>query len=77
MATINVDDKTRLALESFAARIGLTLEDYLKRLAEHGGASVAPELSAVEFDSLVDELTIEAPPLPVDFSRADIYCDHD
>jgi hypothetical protein len=30
-----------------------------------------------EFDRIVDAYSISAPPLPDDFSRADIYSDHD
>jgi hypothetical protein len=42
MSTITVDDETRLALEALARACGLTLADYLKRVA-HGGA---PEVNA-------------------------------
>jgi hypothetical protein len=39
----------------------------------------APALSDVEFECLLDELASgpERPHLPADFSRADIYADHD
>ena len=42
MSTITVDDEIRLALESLARACGLTLADYLKRLAQQG----APEPNA-------------------------------
>ncbi len=35
--------------------------------------SISPE----EFERLLDELAMDVPPLPQDFSRADIYLDHD
>jgi hypothetical protein len=34
-------------------------------------------LSATELDRQLDELSLDVPPLPADFSRADIYLDHD
>ena len=34
-------------------------------------------MSAEEFERQFDELAIDVPPLPADFSRADIYLDHD
>lgn len=37
-----------------------------------------PEMSPEEFERLLDELALDnVPPLPADFSRADIYLDHD
>jgi hypothetical protein len=36
------------------------------------------QMSLEDFDRLLDELAIDdVPPLPPDFSRADIYLDHD
>jgi hypothetical protein len=34
-------------------------------------------LSAADIDRQLDELSIDVQPLPDDFSRADIYLDHD
>jgi predicted DNA-binding antitoxin AbrB/MazE fold protein len=34
-------------------------------------------LSLEEFDRSLDQLSLDVPPLPADFSRADIYMDHD
>jgi hypothetical protein len=34
-------------------------------------------LSATELERQLDELSFDAPPLPADFSREDIYLDHD
>lgn len=42
MSTITIDDETRLALEAMARACGLTLGDYLKRLARRS----APGLDA-------------------------------
>ena len=44
------------------------------------GRTVADEskhFSLDEFDRMLDELALDVPPLPADFSRADIYLDHD
>ncbi len=40
---------------------------------------MSPLLSDEEFNQLLDELSEgpPLPPLPADFSRADIYADHD
>ena len=44
-----------------------------------GKLPTAPQdrLSDEEFERLLDELALDVPPLPPDFSRADIYLDHD
>jgi len=34
-------------------------------------------MSLEEFERQLDELSLDVPPLPPDFSRADIYLDHD
>jgi len=38
---------------------------------------VANSLSLEEFERRFDELALDVPPLPADFSRADVYLDHD
>ena len=72
-------------LEAKAARNGTTVEAYLAALAERDAQdsiTVMPALTEMpldEFDRLLDELS-DGPPLPRlpnDFSRADIYADHD
>lgn len=37
----------------------------------------SPRITVEEFNALVEKYSISAPPLPEDFSRADIYSDHD
>ena len=37
----------------------------------------ADSLSDEEFERMLDEMALDVPPLPPDFSRADIYLDHD
>jgi hypothetical protein len=72
--------ETVTALQAQARLRGQTLEAYLQHLAALkaiGGANDA--VLDAEFDQLLDELHKgpEAPPLPADFSRADIYTEHD
>jgi hypothetical protein len=42
--------------------------------AQQAAADVS---SSADFDRQLDLLLFDGPSLPVDFSRADIYCDHD
>jgi hypothetical protein len=37
----------------------------------------SPKLTPEEFDAIIDKNSIAAPSLPPDFSRDDIYSDHD
>jgi predicted DNA-binding antitoxin AbrB/MazE fold protein len=37
----------------------------------------APKITVEEFDEILKRNTISAPSLPIDFSREDIYSDHD
>jgi hypothetical protein len=74
-------------LREKARRSGQTLEAYLERLVEReaeADVDATPEdqaehLSAAEFERLLDELSTGArlAHLPDDFTRADIYSDHD
>jgi hypothetical protein len=73
---------TEDALRAKAAQAGLTVEAYLRQLAERDAAEApgsADELSAAEFERLLDDLAGRSPlpPLPADFCRADIYQTHD
>jgi hypothetical protein len=83
--TVTLSADVARLVEEKAARSGRTLADYLVLLAEreaHGANGIPtlpPPLSAEEFDRLLDELATGAPlpQLRADFSRADIYADHD
>jgi hypothetical protein len=37
----------------------------------------SPRNTPEEFDAIIEKYSISVPPLPEDFSRADIYSDHD
>jgi uncharacterized protein (DUF1778 family) len=82
--TLRLNSETERKLREVAAHLGQTLEAYLEQLAEqNAGIAPAPsptqELSDEEFERLLDQLSEgpTLPPLPADFSRADIYADHD
>jgi len=77
MVNVQLHDSVAAALAAQASLQGLSLEDYLSRLANGGDAAATPPLSAEEVDLQFDELSLDVPPLPPDFSRADIYLDHD
>jgi hypothetical protein len=60
---------------------GLSLDTYLNTLLGllNEGTALA-EMSEAEFDAFVEDFSRGSehlPPLPPDFSRADIYTDHD
>lgn len=75
MVTIQLDDETAAALRLQAARAGTDLEEYLRLLAGRGGAASNPDWNALERE--LEVLSGPGPGLPADFSRADIYADHD
>jgi hypothetical protein len=78
MASISIDEQTRNALAGHAERLGLSVEEYLRRLSSQlGTLGNEPELSGSQIECLLDELAIDVTPLPDDFSRADVYLGHD
>jgi hypothetical protein len=78
---IEVAPDTAQMLQANASARKISLDDYLRKLAETDSLTAsAPNLSLEEFDRDMDELAagLEGlPVLPQDFSRADIYADHD
>ena len=75
---VHLDPATADAINSLAAPCGMTIEEYLKR---QFGKSRKPKFKTVEeIDAWLNELSEglpELPILPLDFSRDDIYADHD
>ena len=77
MPSIQIDEQTAKALESIAASFGMSIEQYLKAEAAKLPTAEPAQLSDAEFESQLEDLTHHGPSLPPDFSRADIYADHD
>lgn len=87
--TLELPEETRRRLEEKAARKGQPLERFIRGVleaeADRSGAPAADatpvsEIPFEEFERRLDALTEgmpAMPPLPNDFSRADIYDDHD
>ena len=76
MVNIQLQDSVAAALSAHANEQGLSLEAFLAQIA----ATTAHPKQPINFDEWereLDELSFDAPPLPADFSRADIYLDHD
>ncbi len=83
MSTVleQITPETAALLATQAQAQGLDVDTYLQRLlgVPQSSQSLAT-LSDQEFEALMKELaqgTASRPPLPADFSRADIYADHD
>ncbi|MGE0883238.1 MAG: hypothetical protein AB7P14_06830 [Blastocatellales bacterium] len=77
---IEVAQDTARMLQANAAARRVSLDDYLRSLAEADSLAGLQSPSLEEFDRDMDELAagLEGlPVLPEDFSRADIYDDHD
>ena len=77
MAALELDLHTAEQLNALAAASGMTVEAYLKLLlpASTNGAPV--RMSLGELDSLLSENSFDGSTLPANFSRADIYDEHD
>jgi hypothetical protein len=85
---LHLSPETEQKLRDDASENGQSLEGYLEQLVEqyaknrNGTAQAqAPQsaLSDEEFERLLDQLSEGAtlPHLPADFSRSDLYADHD
>jgi hypothetical protein len=81
---IEIDDRVALSLQKLqrqADDLAMPLHEYLDLLAEIASLEPnMPGMSEEEFDAVLAEID-QLPPapgsLPDDFSRADIYIDHD
>jgi hypothetical protein len=76
MVSIQLQDSVAAALSAQAKQQGLSLDAYLAHIAGKKSAP-PPQAQFDDWERELDELSFEAPPLPADFSRADIYLDHD
>jgi len=76
---IELDDQTGERLRIQAEQRGISVEAYVRQLAEAAALPPAERLTSEEFERLLDEVSegLNLQSLPADFSRADIYLDHD
>jgi hypothetical protein len=72
-----LEEHTVDELRAAAAASGMTVDAYVKLLLAGPAAVVVPRLSWNEVESLLDQHAFDGPTLPPDFSRADIYGEHD
>ncbi|MGD9720030.1 MAG: hypothetical protein AB7O59_02305 [Pirellulales bacterium] len=77
MASIQIDEEIAARLAAIAAEHGMTVEEYLRLVVERENGSPRAKIYPRDFDAELDELVFDGPSLPRDFSRADIYADHD
>lgn len=73
---IEVDPQTASALSLYAASLGLTVPEYLRKHFAGTNGTEAVKDPEAWLDELVDGLA-ELPALPDDFSTQDVYADHD
>jgi len=77
-ALIEVDEKVAAALKAQAVRRNLPLAEFLKEIAADNQVVDDPlPLSEKEWNRALDEVSDDLPSLPRNFSREDIYFDHD
>jgi hypothetical protein len=77
MQRIELDDQTADILAAQASARGMSSAQYLKSLVPPATNGCADSLSLDELDSELGDLVLDLPTLPHDFSRADIYDEHD
>lgn len=75
MQYIELDDRTADELAGQAAARGLTVAEFLKQLIGPTNGHSQPSVEQLEQE--LDALLLDLPTLPNDFSRADIYDEHD
>ena len=78
MIHVDVGTDTERLLRHNASSLGQPLESYLRRILEIGVP--ASDSSPIVLEQALDALSADMPPhapLPADFSRGDLYADHD
>ena len=83
---IQLEDTTADALRAIARANGLSLDEYLRRVANQSGiaeghAVASAAEAARDFDAALDDLfagdSRDLPPADSTYRRTDIYLDHD
>jgi hypothetical protein len=80
MTRIEVEQDTAERLAKKAKSTGISVDSLLRDLLDTTDLTPRAAVTLEEFDRILDELTAgpqDLPPLPADFSSADIYLDHD
>ena len=77
MPHIELDDQTVGDLAALAGARGLSVAEYLKSLVAPAANGRAATPSLDELDAELEELVLDLPTLPGDFSRTHIYDKHD
>jgi len=82
MVSLRIDEQTAEQLQALATERGMTLHGFLKSLAAQGHGDSRHEnsqkgMSSEEVVSELRPLLFKGLSLPSDFSREDIYVDHD
>lgn len=75
MVTIHIDERTAEGLSRQARTAGLSVADYLSTLVPAGQPAGRQNWDELESQFLA--LSTPGPSLPPDFSRADVYIEHD
>ena len=77
-AVIEVDERVATALRAQAEARQLPLTVFLQQIADAGAlVNLTSPFSEEEWNQALDEVSGLHPVLPSNFSRADIYSDHD
>ena len=77
MQSIDVDEKTAQILRTLAEAHGVTVSVYLRQVASQRAFTLESNVTG-DFETELASLAFESTAsLPSDFSRADIYSDHD
>jgi hypothetical protein len=75
---LNLPDNTPLHVRVVAKPAGLLPDPFpTKREEVLAIRPKSPRVTAEEFEALVEKYSVSVGSLPVDFSREDIYSDHD
>jgi predicted DNA-binding antitoxin AbrB/MazE fold protein len=71
LVPLSLPDKAHVRIRVSSSALPSADRDAIE--AENGVKAISPS----DFDAQLDELLFDGPSLPADFSRADIYADHD
>jgi hypothetical protein len=77
MPSIEVDIETAQRLAAQAPVYGVSPSEYLRSIVPPVATIGSVVASSGDLDAELERLTLKLPTLPDDFSRADIYDDHD